>query len=65
MNAPTFNGKPVKVFQVTRFDGKKTDITSRFSGQKITQQDIDYEKKCKIEVLTTDTPANVYYEIKR
>ena len=64
MNAPTLNGKPVKVFQVAR-NGSKTDVTNRFAGQKLTQHDIDHEKNRKHEVLTTDTPVNVYYEIVR
>ena len=60
---PTYKGKPVKVLQVARFDGKKEDVSSRFAGQEITDADIEYEKKQAWEVMNTDTPVNVYYEI--
>lgn len=60
---PTYKGKSVKVFQVSRFNGKKEDVSSRFAGQKITDADIEYEKKQAWEVMNTDTPVNVYYEV--
>ena len=60
---PTHKGIPVKVFQMARFNGKKEDVSSRFAGQEITDADIEHEKKQAWEVMNTDTPVNVYYEV--
>lgn len=60
---PTYKGRLVTVFQVLRHTGEKRDVSHRFAGQKITDADIEHEKKQEWKVMNTDTPINVYYEV--